>query len=1070
MNLNEKINMLYDFLYNDTDNYDIDNININNISVDDIRIPYGKLSKDIYKQLLEDSNFEVINDTDTTDNVIYYKRYSNTHDILIKINLLNEEKVNTDNLLSYILSYLVLTKQTQHILLPILNLNIKTKDLKKNKLFNNLIITSSNNKYAYIQLRESFENLIILKNFINSENIKIILFQIFHTLFVIYNNYPLFYHGRLNLDNIFVYTKNNINTEYKYNGITFNLPPNTNFSIKLANFYNSTINNTEDIEENEEENKTQKTIMNDIKNLSKNILKEKINLDLNTKNFLVKLSDMKNNNIESILNDKYFSEFNKINETRILKQDNFRGIKLKRFDITLDSDTSNALGKQKNINNRMNGGSDKTTVLPNNIKNNPFTSNDEKYTATKRRIEMPPPQEPPVLLEQKVYNPNPPAPSRPPQPPSFLPIYDANTQQIITTLPINHMYNPELNQPVQKVYNISLANPLHDYTSLRRVFEDILPGDPRVLSFNTTLERSQLINFVRNIIINNTDGEEMTITGGNNSLLSHIKLLNLNPYSLRLNPYEDLPKDFILYNAAYPIRYNTTKNELQNAKFSHGINVRIYNMTYGDLEANKIAVNTGNISNQDMSNVWRDIKYYTHMFENIVSKKKSPNFVSKILYKIDKLSNIDWNKLLTVQGKYNIQDNLSKQKNMIVAHLKATNKNMKIMLVAYANNNIFNEWSNMENLFKNNDNITIEKHDFAMFALIPKHYEIRNVPCIVIDYDGKYNIYNNSMLHKDILDFINNTILKNNLTDKNTPSGKSLVLLTEAPTTSFLTWASPIYEDNGSVKKMISTGYHDEKVWISIIFQIFHILYTLYTEKIFIRELSLKDNFFIKDLAYDPSTLNYWVYNVDGLDYYIPNYGYLVLFDTKYKDCNSNEFKIESSTLFNTNTASIDIDSENIRKTQEIFNTNELINLLKLNDSLQPNTNVINIITCIQEELNNPQNNIFESCFYKYFKNYLHNRIGTSLLKSEKDNINILTRPIPKKNKLLVNQVRYEEYEWVLYISQVEQYKHKILTLKNNNPIEKEVYTYSLLGYPDNETVQQKNINDIQLLEHYKNN
>ena len=30
--------------------------------------------------------------------------------------------------------------------------------------------------------------------------------------------------------------------------------------------------------------------------------------------------------------------------------------------------------------------------------------------------------------------------------------------------------------------------------------------------------------------------------------------------------------------------------------------------------------------------------------------------------------------------------------------------------------------------------------------------------------------------------------------------------------------------------------------------------------------------------------LNYWIYNVDGLDYYVPNYGYLVLFDSKYSD------------------------------------------------------------------------------------------------------------------------------------------------------------------------------------------
>ena len=53
-------------------------------------------------------------------------------------------------------------------------------------------------------------------------------------------------------------------------------------------------------------------------------------------------------------------------------------------------------------------------------------------------------------------------------------------------------------------------------------------------------------------------------------------------------------------------------------------------------------------------------------------------------------------------------------------------------------------------------------------------------------------------------------------------SGKVLVLLTEAPTSSFIQWSSAIYEKFGSVKKMISTGHHTPDVWKSIIFQLFN--------------------------------------------------------------------------------------------------------------------------------------------------------------------------------------------------------------------------------------------------------
>ena len=51
------------------------------------------------------------------------------------------------------------------------------------------------------------------------------------------------------------------------------------------------------------------------------------------------------------------------------------------------------------------------------------------------------------------------------------------------------------------------------------------------------------------------------------TFLSYIKLLDINPYGINKNPYADLPRDFLLYRAAYPIRYeNKTTDKEENRK------------------------------------------------------------------------------------------------------------------------------------------------------------------------------------------------------------------------------------------------------------------------------------------------------------------------------------------------------------------------------------------------------------------------------------------------------------------------------------------------------------------------
>ena len=49
-------------------------------------------------------------------------------------------------------------------------------------------------------------------------------------------------------------------------------------------------------------------------------------------------------------------------------------------------------------------------------------------------------------------------------------------------------------------------------------------------------------------------------------------------------------------------------------------------------------------------------------------------------------------------------------------------------------------------------------------------------------------------------------------------------------------------------------------------------------------EFSILNNFYIKDVSTPGPISKYWKYIVDDVEYYVPNCGYLVMFDSNYVD------------------------------------------------------------------------------------------------------------------------------------------------------------------------------------------
>jgi hypothetical protein len=1133
--LDEKINLLYDYIYNtNTINcFILEDIILGKISINDIKISlidssmideYENYEKNINDIL--NAKFKLINDTNLELN---FKRYSDMYSSLLKIKFYTNEKqidsfiseINNDSLFSYILSNLVLQKKTKHILLPIINIDIyydKIKNIINNDILQqkiqDLINTNKIHNICCLQVREYYFQMktldVYLKDNSNTINYKHLLFQIIHTLVILQNEYEGFRHNNLKLNNIYLYLKKSSTDYIEYTGFyndKFYIN-NLEFEIKIANFDKAIIPKFYEILNNDKINHYFDiyTFLNDLWNFINN---NNINIDNELKSFfeLYLPNNLINNYNNSILikpidliYDQFFDEFkgNNINDnsenqnskkyiTGIEKSLDFSESVIigKRFinDKTLDfksdeseeksetkliisekslnfltdskinnykintfieSDKESVLGNQKNINqdninhnkkshlnimykinkrivknynkdNKINrvlisdgnkilkGGGDKTEMPPYKAeKNTPFTSNDQKKIQDIRNKENPI-REPPILLEQKIYDTaQKPAP-KPQFPPTFIPLYDQDGTTMNHLLPYSNVVNQ---QPTQKVYNISLTNPLGSYTSINKIYEDILPGDPSVFTALTIFERSQLIDFFRNNILESHDGEEMTITGGKNSLLSYIKILDINPYVLNKDPYKDLSANFLLYRAAYPVRLEQKSKTINIGKPSMGINIRIYMMTYGDLNCQKIKFRNGEADNFDL---WREIKYYDFIKNEIVKKKISPNFICPILYKTDSKSKIDWNKLEMIKS-------------------QGIHKNTTLEL--------------NDNQKKINSNHFIKKNSGLITNFLPNFFILNSKS-------------------KDISNTQNKDIDKEDITIN---SGNVLILLTEAPTSSIIQWSSVIYESFGSVKKMISSGYHTPDVWKSILFQLVYAFTVLQEKSVYIENFSLDNNVYIKDINSDPNSIGSWIYKVNNIDYYIPNFGYILLIDSKYtdiqiesklineNDTNQNKkFKIYGD-IYNFNS------DENMNKLKlkillqfkSIINPDNFRHQLKIKGGSIPDDSVLNLLT----NMHKFNSNNIKDYFIEFFKNFLHNRVGTLLTKTEKENINLNFNPIFKNNegKLMPYLKRFQEYEWVIYLGDNGPRKNIIRMINNNLEIV-QVFPTTLKSYPDNEKI-----------------
>jgi hypothetical protein len=88
-----------------------------------------------------------------------------------------------------------------------------------------------------------------------------------------------------------------------------------------------------------------------------------------------------------------------------------------------------------------------------------------------------------------------------------------------------------------------------------------------------------------------------------------------------------------------------------------------------------------------------------------------------------------------------------------------------------------------------------------------------------------------------------NEMAKSNRLNHLLDSEKCLVMLSEAPTQHIFNWATRTYKNsNGPIKTMVQHGYHDDKVWESLFFQLLISMLIMFEKEIKISKLSYPFN------------------------------------------------------------------------------------------------------------------------------------------------------------------------------------------------------------------------------------
>ena len=506
------------------------------------------------------------------------------------------------------------------------------------------------------------------------------------------------------------------------------------------------------------------------------------------------------------------------------------------------------------------------------------------------------------------------------------------------------MYYPNNNNNIINNYQIVTPKVSDDHT----FFEMRLPQSPegKIYKSCTNLkERIIIYNYIRDSLIKIADGELINLDDNYSddakNLMSYIKILNLNPYSSDLNPYKNLPDNFMIYNSGFPVIKNNKTNNVELNKNNVGLNLRIYHINNIDVGP-IISFNYNDIKTRDkfLSNkANNDIYFYNYIKNEIILKNICSHFPLINAYFVSSGANKNFRSIF---------------------------KNKINKLISDKREKFFKE-----NNLKNNSFINeLERHKLEQL-LITTNRALQEINEPLIEYKFyKIDLKDNKISNKKsiLVDNYYKLVINENYDIKN----NLLIALTEAPNMTLKDWFTNSfkYKDlQQKVKTMVNNGYHTTEVWKSVLFQLYYTLLIMIINGIKINKIDI-DNIFIKNISDNQKVYGYWIYDILGLKFYVKNYGYLVLIDSNYK--NNIEF------IKNDDDDKDKFNQENFGFIKNLFN--------KISDEKIMNTEVKIFSKSISDSLDGINNyntknlkiELIKRLFY-LFKDFLHNKLGCDI-------------------------------------------------------------------------------------------
>jgi len=551
--------------------------------------------------------------------------------------------------------------------------------------------------------------------------------------------------------------------------------------------------------------------------------------------------------------------------------------------------------------------------------------------------------------------------------------------------------NAKYIMPIVNNININGLDPFNSKTNLAPIVEYLLPLSNISEIFNTIKDRQLISDFIKSVLLFNEDGIIVDSLKYNiKKLMNSLKVVKMNPYVSqemygKISPFK-FPVDFLLYKSCFPIKY--IQNTIKCEKNSTHVNLRFYRVPRGDVLDRR---------NPDVINVSKalsEMKYYNYVKNEIVYKHESPNFVLMYGYNFYNDKDIKFN-----EGDENT---VKKQEDTI----EEMDPKLYEQIYNELRYHIYRKY-----IESNNNAINFVEHDLKIKEEIKNFCKEHQMTIAELTQDTldqlitKYLIMIDASLRKQAISLINTITLHNKYLND------FILAITESPTYSIYDWASKIYADNIGIRTMINTGYHSHFQWMSIIFQTLTAFHSLFKHKIYIPNFKLGESVYIYNIPNVPTNPKVWKYLVDGVEYFVPNYGDFVMIDSSFKTINMSDtiktygkdFVENIYNLYN-NTSDEDKKKEYDNEYEQYKNNIltmlisliECFNISNFKDNVfysrggtVPEGKTLELIDKIYTYLNSCKNNfknihnIFKNAIHMFMGQFLNNRVGTYLQDEE---------------------------------------------------------------------------------------